>query len=642
MQKSQTQIIVTGYRVGRDGDGYVSDTNDNSYLIPLHLSKNALQKDTVEVEIDPTQFTGRVLQIVKRAKFSYRVSLGLSLDKTEIIATPTDGREGGAIHITNQQAFESQIKQITQKDTDSSDKKVDHLLATVKITDFESQPRKGEILEIYRETAGSLALSAATIRGFENEYPAEVLKEAEELVKNPPTEHLERKDLRHMPTFTIDPETSKDFDDALSVHKDETTGEMIYGVHIADVSYVVQVGTALDAWAIERSTSVYLPGSTQHMLPPVFAENLCSLRPHEDRKAMTVLFKQEDKNSRPKAFWIGPSIIESKHRFTYEEVDDVLEGQSDGPFKDELFELNRIALITASQRRERGALFLASVEVKPVLDDEGYPIAFKHSEATQSHSLVEEWMLLANTATAEKITTLNRGIYRVHPQPTEERVERLAEDMGALGIKTSKKELIETGGLTRLLDSVKGNEVLTSIVSTSIAQTQEKAYYTTDHIAHSGLALDTYTHFTSPIRRFPDILVHRAIKQEYTKDNYFPYTKEETQTMLNNSTTQERAAQGAEREAISMAHAQYWQAHVNKPIQFLIRSISRAGVFATETETLADGRINTFDRTKYFLNANEHTLELKKTRTVLRPGMLVKGFVSETSLTEGQITFELI
>lgn len=637
MQKSQTQIIVTNYRVGRDGDGYVSDTNDNSYLIPLHLSKNALQKDTVEVEIDPTQFTGRVLQIVKRAKFSYRVSLDLSLDKTEIIATPTDAREGGAISITDSES------QITQMDTDFKEKlnRGEKVYATVKITDFDSQPRKGEILEVYRETAGSMALSAATIRGFENEYPEEVLKEAEELVKNPPVEHLERKDLRHMPTFTIDPETSKDFDDALSVYRDEN-GEIIYGVHIADVSYVVQVGTALDAWAIERSTSVYLPGSTQHMLPPVFAENLCSLRPHEDRKAMTVLFKQEDKNSRPKAFWIGPSIIESKHRFTYEEVDDVLEGQSDGPFKDELFELNRIALLTAAQRRERGALFLASVEVKPVLNDEGYPIAFKHSEATQSHSLVEEWMLLANTATAEKVTELNRGIYRVHPMPTEERIERLADDMTSLGIKTSKKELMETGGLTRLLDSVKGNEILTSIVSTSIAQTQEKAFYTTDHVPHCGLALDTYTHFTSPIRRFPDILVHRAIKQEYTKDTYFPYTKEETQAMLNNSTEQERRAQGAEREAISMAHAQYWQAHINKPIQFLIRSISRAGVFATETETLADGRINTFDRNKYFLNANEHTLELKKTKQVLRPGMLVKGFVSETSLTEGQITFELM
>jgi ribonuclease R len=606
--------IITNYRTGRDGDGYVSDEHDTSYLVPLHQSMGALHRDSVRVQLDPQTWTAQVLEIVSRFKKSYRVRIIESEGKK--LALPTDARDGNPISV-------------------NTDETEGYALISI---DKWDEPRHGIVLQRFTESAGSLGLSSATMRGFESNYSDEVMKEVEELIQNPPTDDFERRDLRSALTFTIDPDTAKDFDDALSIHTEN--GKTLYGVHIADVSYIVRIGTKLDQSAQERATSVYLPGATHHMLPPLLAESFCSLRPNEERRTMSVLFELDDQGI-PQPVWIGPAWIKSDHRYTYEEVDEIMEKGS-GIHHDELIKFNDIALRMEAIRKARGALFLASTEVKPRLDENGFPIAFTHNIRTQSHALIEEWMLMANEATARRCTELQRGIYRAHPAPSEDRLYDLAQNLQQLGIKTSFKELLLPGALTRVLDQNSKEETLTSILAQMMAQTQEKAFYTTEHIGHSGLAMDTYTHFTSPIRRYPDVLVHRAIKQSYSKENYFPYSQPELQALLDHATQQERAAQQSEREAISIAHAQYWSTRSMQPLQVLVRSISRAGVFGSEVETLADGRFNTFDRTKYSLDIEKHELYDKRNKIVIKPGMFVKAFVRETNVPEGQITFEFL
>jgi ribonuclease R len=624
MKKSQQTITLTTiYRVGKDGDGYVSDETGNNYTIPLHKSLYALNKDIVTVEIDPQTALGAVVAIIKRNKLAYRCVVTLS-ESGAYLALPTDPKDGNPIKIPGPET-EGQ-------------------LVTVSIDSW-SEPRMGTVITRHEDSAGSIIISSAVTRGFAMDYEPEILAEVERLIHTPPTEDFERKDLTHLTTFTIDPATAKDFDDALSY--DVIDGVPTYGVHIADVSYIVRTGSELDKMAQASATSVYLPGNTKHMLPPLLAESFCSLRPHELRKVMTVLFEL-DSNGIPRPIWIGPSTIQSQHRFTYEEVDEIFEQQG-GILFDQLVAMNTVALHLEHIRKERGALFLPSSEVKPILDESGTPIRFEHAVRTQSHALVEEWMLTANEATAQKITELGRGIYRAHPSPTPDRLQDLATNVGLLGIKTSFKELSQTGGLTRLLDNLPADSTLHSMVGQMMAQTQEKAFYTTEHIPHSGLALDTYTHFTSPIRRYPDVLVHRAIKQQFSSENYFPYSTSELASLLEHATNQERLAQQAEREAIAIAAAHYFKNHLNKPLKAVIRSISKSGVFATETETLADGRINTFvGRTRanrfgdYFIDTKNKQLKDTKRNITYIPGQTVDIFVSEVNTTEGMITFQLL
>ncbi|MEM9822891.1 MAG: ribonuclease R [Bacteroidota bacterium] len=480
--------------------------------------------------------------------------------------------------------------------------------------------------------------------GFSLEFPEEVLREAEQLSAEVAEEELaNRRDFRQVTTFTIDPDTAKDFDDALSIQYLED-GQIEIGVHIADVSHYVKPETALDKEAYKRSTSVYLVDRVSPMLPERLSNELCSLRPHEDKCTFSAVFVFDQEYKVCKR-WFGRTLIHSNRRFAYEEAQEILES-GEGEFAVELRKLNEIAHKLRKRKFKKGAIAFESDEVKFKLDGEGKPIEVFVKERKDAHMLIEDFMLLANREVATYIVKKSGTkeipfVYRVHDLPNQDKVMDFALFAGELGFKMNldtPKQIAKS--FNELTKAARKNEALKMLEPLAI-RTMAKAAYTTDNIGHYGLAFDNYTHFTSPIRRYSDVLVHRYLfknlKQTFRTD------KEALETQCKHISAQERKAMNAERESVKYKQVEYVDQFVGQVMEGQVSGIIDRGIFIELIESKAEGLIG-FDRLNDVFVIEEGRLKVsgKRTGQVYKMGDRLNVRILSTDLARRQIELELV
>ncbi|MEK7530316.1 MAG: VacB/RNase II family 3'-5' exoribonuclease, partial [Patescibacteria group bacterium] len=476
--------------------------------------------------------------------------------------------------------------------------------------------------------------------GFSTDFPAPVIQEAEGLTIDGTDE---RRDMRDTLTFTIDPDDAKDFDDAIS-YKKNADGTTEIGVHIADVSYFVRPGSHLDTEAVKRATSVYLVDRTIPMLPPQLSEDLCSLKPDVDRLCFSTIFTVS--GTRIVDRWFGRTIIHSRRRFTYDEADRALADSAD-PLNDELNALWKFAHQLREKRTEYGAIAFDSEEIKLVLNDQKKVVDFKTNRYTESHQLIEELMLLANREVASFVSRAMGKksrvfLYRVHDLPNDDRLEELAVYLRAIGYQlTLSRETSPQKELNRMLASVKGAPE-ESLIRTATIRTMAKAVYATKNIGHFGLSFKDYAHFTSPIRRYPDVMVHRVLDTLLRGEKPTLDPSVADQLALHTSTREAEATE-AERASVKMKLVEYMAEHLNEERAGLITGVTEFGIFVADKLSGADGmvRLMSMEDDMYAFEPKKYAVVGSKKKKVYRLGDAVTYRAVAVSLEERTIDIRL-
>lgn len=482
--------------------------------------------------------------------------------------------------------------------------------------------------------------------GFPLSFPPEVEKEAQAIpVEITKEEIAKRRDFRKTLTFTIDPFDAKDFDDAISFQKLEN-GNYEVGVHIADVSHYLIPDTALDKEAYERGTSVYLVDRVIPMLPENLSNGLCSLRPKEEKLCFSAVFEM-DEQANVINQWFGKTVIFSDRRFAYEEVQEILENKK-GEFADELLKLNELAYQLRDRKFKHGAISFESTEVKFKLDESGKPIGVYVKERKDAHKLIEDFMLLANRKVAEFIAKKGKGkhkytfVYRAHDSPKPESLKNFAEFASKFGHKISTKSDRDTArSLNKLMADVEGTKeqnVLTSLAIRSMA----KAIYTTKSSSHYGLAFDFYTHFTSPIRRYPDVMVHRLL--EYYLNGGESVNADHYEKMCQHASQMEKKAADAERASIKYKQAEFLQDNIGQIYAGIISGVTEWGMYVEIEENKCEGMIRLRDIADdfYTLDEKNYCIIGQRKKRKYQLGDEVKIKVKRVDLAKRQIDFSLI
>jgi ribonuclease R len=495
----------------------------------------------------------------------------------------------------------------------------------VKITEWPDPTKspKGEVIRVIGRAGEHNAemLGIVYESGFEVDFPPEVEKEAEawkeKYAKDLPAllqalqagdKLKDRKDFSKTTTFTIDPADAKDFDDAISI-KTLENGNYEIGVHIADVSHFVVDKTELDKEARKRGTSIYLVDRTIPMLPEILSNDLCSLNPNEPKYAFSAVFVM-DNEAQVKESWFGKTLIESDKRFTYEEAQDILDKKS-GIFFEELNTLNELAKKLREEKFKKGAIDFETEEVKFELDNLGKPIRVYKKERKDTHKLIEEFMLLANREVATYMHTANGKhsraafVYRIHDAPDREKIVNLATFVKALGFELKNKDGETTGeDIAEMLRSVDGSSA-EMLIKTAAIRAMSKAIYSTSNIGHFGLAFEFYTHFTSPIRRYPDLMVHRLLLRFLTKGQIEQDEIIKYQRLCDDSSEREIEAAEAERASIKYKQVEYMTDFIGKEFDATVSGVSEWGIYVEEVNTKAEGMVKLRDMTDDFYELNE-------------------------------------
>ncbi|MCW3465383.1 ribonuclease R [Chitinophaga nivalis] len=522
--------------------------------------------------------------------------------------------------------------------------------AVVKIVAWGEKSRKpvGEIVEILDASdTNDLAMKEILIEaGFPLNFPKEVMEELGKIEERiTETEIRKRKDIRKILTMTIDPIDAKDFDDAISI-RTLKNGLFEIGVHIADVSHYVVPGTALDTEADKRATSVYLPDRVLPMLPEKISNELCSLRPHEDKLTFSAMFQMNEKGE-VKQHWIGRTVIHSDHRFTYEEVQDIIESQDGGPYKTEVLLLNKIAQTLRKDRFVHGAINFSSQEVRFKLDEAGKPIGIVIKESKEAHQLIEEFMLLANKTIAAYVAKVKINKqpvpfpYRVHDTPDPEKLKVFAVFASKFGYKfdLGSPESIARS-FNKMLQLVKGKPEQ-HVLETLGIRTMAKAVYTVNNVGHYGLGFEDYCHFTSPIRRYPDVLVHRVL-EGCLANNVKP--DKQMEQKCKHSSEMERKAMEAERAGNKYKQVEYMQQYVGDTFEGVISGVAHFGFWVETVDTKCEGLIsihNLNKREEFLFNEGEYALVGQASGRKFRIGDKVSIRVVAGNLAKRQLDYDL-
>jgi ribonuclease R len=623
--------------VTRSGMGFVIvDGQDEDILVRPSDFNTALHGDTVRVRVISKsakngRWTGEVAEVVERKQSEFLGHVEISQSFAFFIAD------------TDKPMPDIYVPLSKLAGAVTSDRVI------VRITEWEKNKKpQGEVVQIMdKSDENDQAMKELLLEsGFPIFFPENVLEESERLPDLiAATEIANRKDIRDILTFTIDPVDAKDFDDAISI-RTLKNGQLEIGIHIADVSHYVEPETALDKEAYTRATSVYLPDRVNPMLPERISNELCSLRPHEDKLTFSAIFQMTPKGE-VREHWLGKTVIHSDHRFTYEEVQEIIE-QKTGLHQPEIEILNDIAQRLRRQRFKKGAINFSSTEVRFKLDEKGKPIGIMVKESKESHQLVEEFMLLANRTVAEDVgkVKLNKKPipfpYRVHDTPDKEKLNPFIEFAKKYGhsFNVESPQAIAASFNQMLLD-VKGKPEQHVLEQLGI-RTMAKAIYTTENIGHYGLGFEHYCHFTSPIRRYPDVMVHRIL-EEVLKEKVEVDKKLEAK--CRHSSERERAAMETERAANKYKQVEYMQNYLGDEFDGVISGVASFGFWVETVEHKCEGLVSInslLDYDDFQHVESDYSLVGRRSGRQFRMGDKIRIKVIAANLVKRQLDYEWV
>ena len=636
--KKQEEIFVIGtVDMTKQGSAYIvpDEEEHEDIFVSEHNLNQALHGDKVRIRIFNKKIGRSEGEVIEIIEYSRRTFVG----KIEI-----SERYSFVVPDSRHMPYDIFVPLSDSKGAKNKQKVV------VQINEWKKGTKcpTGEIIDVLGDAGSNDVEMHAILASFDlpYSYPEHIDKLAKRISGEiSAKEYSMRRDFRGTPTFTIDPKDAKDFDDALSIRKLDN-GNMEIGIHIADVTHYVKSDTAINREAEERATSVYLVDRTVPMLPERLSNFICSLRPDEEKLCFSAVFEISDKAA-IKSEWFGKTVILSNRRFTYEEAQDIIEtGQ--GEYADEILELNKIARILREKRFKAGAVTFEREEPRFELDDEGRPISVYSKQMKESNQLVEEFMLLANKKVAERIGKKVAGkkartfVYRIHDKPNPDKLKSFSEFIKRFGYNAKLDEEENTSKEINKILKDSRNKPEANLVETLAVRSMAKAIYSTENVGHYGLAFPYYTHFTSPIRRYPDMMVNRLL-MHYLEGGKSADASNIEKLCKHSSAMEQRAAD-AERASIKYKMVEFMQDKIGVTFDGLISGVTEWGIYVELVDTKIEGMISVraMKDDYYYYDEKNYCMVGRASGVTYTIGNKVSVRVINADLNNKHLDFELI